>query len=286
MWCMRGVISGGGRAAALVAGAARRLPPSRGKKQSRLLCTATVRTVQRLLSRMSMATTLLVCVLCTLGVLLFPGEVESQELSSINARISLGPALSSVSTNIQSIQIAPVLEAVGVGVEFKILNFLTFAPFLDISVDEVSYSSQTGLVHPRAFVDRISADHSTVLTFYLGIPLVFTFDIGPRFNMGFGISPTLLFRAPLNGNEQQSIGEYYIRQGRFFYPEAHLNLGYKFQDVELLVSGRALIPIHNLWDNDRSPFIHDMIFFVTTQIRFLLLDPTPVSENPSVSARR
>ena len=261
---------------------AMRLPSCR-KEQLRLLCAPAVRTAQRLPSRMIMATTLL---LCALGVMIFPGEVESQALSSVSARVSLGPAINSISTNIDTVQIAPVLEAIGVGVELKIVKFLTFAPFLDISLNDVSYSSQTRLVHPRAFVDDLSTGHTTILTFYLGIPLVFTFDIGTRFNIGLGVSPTLLFRVPVDGAEQQRIGVYYIRQGRFFYPEAHLNIGYKFQDVELLVSGRVLTPIYNLWDNDGSPFAHDIIFFVTTHIRFLLSDPIPVSENPSVSARR
>lgn len=88
--------------------------------------------------------------------------------------------------------------------------------------------------------------------------------------LGFGVSPTMVFRIPLNGSNQARIGNYYINNGRFFVPEAIINFGYQFQEVEFLLSTRVLVPISNLWDGSNSSFAHGLTIAAVIQFRFIL----------------
>lgn len=224
---------------------------------------------------------------CGMIVLIAPQTLESQEVMSVNARFGIAFPLNSIGISIQSIQLAPIIELFGIGMNVQLTDILVLAPFLDLGVSEVLYSSQTQLVHPRSLVDINETNYSTLLSFYLGIPLLLKFKVGDSVNIGFGISPTLVFRVPINGKDRARVGQYYINEGRFFVPEAIIDFGYRFQEVELLLSLRGLIPISNLWDGDDSPFINDFAFSFTTQLRFILpKSPESRVGNSSLSASR
>ena len=222
-----------------------------------------------------------------------PAALESQEvsISSLNVRLGVGFPLNSLGTDIQVVQLAPVLEVVGFGMDIQFNDVIFLSPFMDISLDNVLYSEQTGLVHPRSFVDIGIAESTTVLAFYIGAPFMAKFRLGDSIRVGVGLSPTVVFKIPVGGPDRQTVGNYYIEQGRFLYPEAIIEIGYRFQEVELSLATRLLLPISNLWDSDGSPFINDMTVFATIQLRFLLSRDSPTSssaivENPNLSANR
>jgi len=225
-------------------------------------------------------------VLCVAVFILLAANLYTQELTAINARLNIGLPINDLGVVSQMPQLAPAIGSVGIGLDVEFNEYILFSPFLDIAVNEVIYSEARKVVYPRAFVDATSSQYSTLLLFYVGPPFIFRYPIGEFFRLGVGISPTLVFRAPLNGEHQQEIGEYYINEGRFFVPEGMLYFGYRFQDIELSLLARALIPISNAWDNDGSNFTHDMIFFITVNLRFELPDPASRSENLNVSANR
>lgn len=201
-----------------------------------------------------------------------PWPVSSQDILSVNARVGIGIPVNSVAPNKQAVQLAPVVELIGVGMDVQLNEFLILSPFFDISLSEVLYSNQSGLVHPRSFVNIADSNYTTLLVFYIGIPLIVYIPLGEFFRLGAGVSPTMAFRIPLNGKDQAVVGDYYIRNGRFFIPEIIVNFGYEFQDVELLLSARVLLPISNLWDGDGSPFANDLNFSVLAQLRFILFE--------------
>lgn len=224
---------------------------------------------------------------CSVIILIAPQTLESQEITSVNARFSVAFPFNSVGTNIQSVQLAPTIELFGVGMNVQLADILVLAPFLDFVVSEALYSSQTRLVHPRALVDIGETNYTTLLSFYLGVPLLLRFKVGDFINLGFGISPTLVFRIPVGGGNRARVGEYYIDRGRFFMPEVLVDFGYRFQEVELRLSLRGLIPISNVWDGDGSPFINDFALSFTTQLRFILpKSPESRVGNSSLSANR
>lgn len=205
-----------------------------------------------------------------LAFLYVPSPISSQGISSVNARVGIGIPTSSISSNPQIVQLAPSIELFGVGMDVQLTNFLFLSPFVDFSVQEVLYSSKTKLVHPRSFVNIADGGYTTMLVFYIGIPLLAYIPLGDLFRLGIGLSPTMAFRIPLDGRDRTTVGNYYIDNGRFFVPEAIINFGYAFQEIEFLLSARALFPISNLWDGDGSPFQNELTFAVTVQLRFIL----------------
>lgn len=209
----------------------------------------------------------------------------SQESISIDGRIGIGFHLSELGfTDALNLQLAPTIETFGIGVTLQFDEVFSFAPFFDFAVVEKNYFTQGSYAIPHVFFSVTDDTFSNVFMLMFGFPFVLDFAITQQLKVGVGVSPTVIFHIPVSGDERIAIGEHYISEGRFLYPEIQLRFGYSFQDVELNVLGRSLFPIYNLWDSDSSSALHDIIFFVTFQLRFTL--PDSASINPNLSAIR
>ncbi len=191
-------------------------------------------------------------------------------LDSINVRAGFGIHLSELGGEIVgNIQLAPFVEAIGVGVTVQLSNVISFAPALDVSYMQSTVNTN-GLVIPQKFENRLSIPANTVLLLLIDLPFNFDFTVVQGFRLGFGISPSILFRIGIQGNDAQTITDYYLSEGRFFVPDISLRIGYLFPAVELQLIVRGLVPIANLWDSDNSPFIHDLLVLTMFQLRFRL----------------
>ena len=195
---------------------------------------------------------------------------STPRLDSINVRAGFGIHLSELGGEIiNNIQLAPLIEAIGVGVTVQLTDVISFAPGLDVSYMQSSLNTN-GLVIPQKFENRLDIPASTVLLLLVDLPFNFDFTIIQGFRLGIGISPSILFRIGVQGDDAQAITDYYLSEGRFFVPDVSLRIGYLFPAVELQLIVRGLVPIANLWDTDNSAFIHDLLVLTMFQLRFRL----------------
>ena len=162
--------------------------------------------------------------------------------------------------------------AVGMATTLEFSSLFSFAPALDVFINEKRFNNHSDIVVPAsAGRGGNLSDAVPYMGLLVSLPAIFSFSLSDQLALGIALSPSFLLHIPLRDNAATTtITNYLYSDGRFFYPETQLRLAFEFQDIEMQLSARLLLPFYNLWDRDNSSFIHEMIVLVTFQTRFFL----------------
>jgi hypothetical protein len=113
-----------------------------------------------------------------------------------------------------------------------------------------------------------------LLTTVLATPWLYPLELGEKWEITLGGSPTLIFRIPvraIDGSQAAPVAGHFYTGVRFFAPEAYTAASYAFTErVDIGVALRTLIPVHNLWDAYSVPFWDEMQIFATATLRVSL----------------
>ena len=169
---------------------------------------------------------------------------------------------------IEGSDVDPLNFTFGVGASFEFAPLLRFSPALDVFWQNFLLLDDGKVVPTQS--ENINA--ASVTTLLLSIPWTHHFELGEGFGVGFAVSPTLVFRIPTSSESSTDLAgtaEYFYSELRFFYPEAQLWVGYELNDaIDILLSFRALMPIHNLWTRFNVPIADELMTLLFLKLRF------------------
>jgi hypothetical protein len=152
----------------------------------------------------------------------------------------------------------------GVGLVFPLP-----VPGLSVNPSMEFYSNYYAWYDSRALPIDVENRTAIVYGCILDIPATYKFTLGKAHDLSAQLGVAAVMRAGFRASDDvdvtqedvNSIVAYMWGKGRFFYPSVGINYSYRLTDwVRIGVTGRALIPVFNLWTREDLPFYDNMIY--------------------------
>ncbi len=171
---------------------------------------------------------------------------------------------------IQGSDVSPIKIAGSAGVDVRVSESLYFSPLATLHYGEYLRAEGRKSVPTQIETGGEVGDVAGLLTLLVAAPWLYPVEITEKWELRLGGGPTLNFRIPVNsiaGSAGPVVGHFYTA-ARFISPEAWIGAGYAFRDnIDIGVTARTLIPLHNLWADYPVPFWDEMQILLSAQVR-------------------
>lgn len=177
---------------------------------------------------------------------------------------------------VQGSDVSPLTFTMGGGARFAFPGGWRAGLSVDLWTQEYLETPQ-GPVVPTQIETGSAAGESLAKTIGLVVGLPFFYHWEPPatgdFHFGGGISPSFVFRLPysgIDGAKPDGVREYYLSEGRFFYPETMLYGEYVLNErLRFGLHIRALWPLYNSWDGEDTAALDEMLLSFLLGVRWV-----------------
>jgi len=175
---------------------------------------------------------------------------------------------------VQGSDVSPINFTLGAATRIELGNRLAVVPGIDFFWQEYLKTDSGKVVPTQIETGSYVGPIAGVLGVIISTPFQYEWQVKEAWTVGGGVSPSLVFRIPLQSIEGSSLGQitpYFFSSGRFFMPELQGFFAYDFSDrVTFGLTTRFFLPIYNVWDSYSIPIWDEMMILADLSIAFKL----------------